>query len=273
MLFTAQTHQAAQTRVKAYEIFPILLNCLEIARSNKVKRFIFGGSMAVYSQDPSEPQNEQFRFPPQVTEPAAAKFEIAVKRAMEIIALDYGQPFQGGMSAPVSTEKTAPHELEVAVLRSPIMFGPRQSFWESACPLGIGAHFAAGKIDDFKGRTGFMNLPIEHLWPLTSMAPSAYVKDAADCFRVVMMADKLKHQIYNVFGGTPYNPRLQFEAFVRAAPHCADRLGITAEDLPDATHDSTFNGQLLEQDFGWKPKFTLEAAMVDYIGWLKDHPI
>ncbi|MEP3050860.1 MAG: NAD(P)-dependent oxidoreductase [Erythrobacter sp.] len=271
VVFLAHTHQFAETREQANAIYPMLLDSLELARQTDVKRFILGSSIAIYG-DCGIPYGEDRTFAMRVGEsPTLVKFEITVKRVLELLALDYGQPFQRGMSVPPSDPPFTQHELEVITLRSPMMFGP--GYYALGSPMGVGAHVAAGRIPMFKGHPGYAGLTVEQLWPIACPIPASYVKNNGDCIKTAMLADKLQNHIYNISSNFDCNARTQFDALVAAAPDCVDRMGISRDDLPDESHDIGFDSGLFAKDFGWSPKFDLEAALADYIGWLKDHPI
>ncbi len=271
VVFLAQTHQLARSRDTVNQIYPILINCLEYARKAGVKRFVFGSSLAIYGgAEPS--MNEQTKFSMRVNGSGMiVKYEIAVKRATEIIALDYGQEFQFGLSVLPGDKPSSKHELEVVALRSSMMFGP--GYYAMGSPLGVGAHVAAGRLPTFKGHLGYGGVPVERLWAATAPIPASYVKDNADCIKTAMLADTLKNYIYNICSGFPCNARAQFDALLSAVPDCADRMGITRDEIRDKTYDRGFNGDLFAQDFGWKSSYSLESALVDYIEWLKDHPL
>ncbi|MEM9108159.1 MAG: NAD(P)-dependent oxidoreductase [Pseudomonadota bacterium] len=274
LVFVAHTHQYALRRETVNEIYPILLNCLENARKTQVKRVVFGSSMAVYG-GLTPPFDETVTFPPGITEPPGAdrgvmkKFEVSVKRAIEIIALDYGQPFQMGLSVPPGTVNPDPFDMEVVALRSPMMFGPGYRALGSA--LGIAAHVAAGRLEHFKGQPAYGDIPVETLWQGLSSIPVNYVKDNATAIRVAMFADVLPGPVYNISSGFSRSPREQLQALLNVAPDCADRMQIKPDDLPIAEMDLGFDGRRFEQDFGWSSPFTLESALSDYIGWLKTH--
>lgn len=273
MVLVVHTHQYAVTRDKNNEIYPITLNCLETARKSGVKRTIFGGSMAVYGEL-IPPFNEAVRFPSEVGdsplgEGLVLKFEVATKRALEIIALDYGTPFQMGLSVPFGTENPEPQTMEVAVLRSPMMFGP---FYQAlGSPMGLAAHAAAGRLKQFVGVPGYGGAPVEKLWAALSSVPINYVKDNAECIRIAMTAETLPHRIYNVSSGFPRSPRAQLAALLSAAPDCADRIGLAPEELPDEAMDVGFDGELFAKDFGWRSPYSLESALAEYIAWLTHH--
>ncbi|MEO1035994.1 MAG: NAD(P)-dependent oxidoreductase [Pseudomonadota bacterium] len=275
MVMVVHTHQYARTRDKNNEIYPITINCLETARKHGVKRVVIGGSMAVYG-GLMPPFAESVAFPPEVSAPTDAdegvvlKFEVATKRALEIIALDYGQDFQMGLSVPPGTEKPEPHELEVVILRAPMMFGP--GYQALGSPLGIAAHVAAGRLPHFKGQIAYGGVPVEQLWPALAPIPTNYVKDNAACIQIAMGAQQLPRHIYNISSGFPCSPRAQLQALLAVVPERAEQFGLDPADLPDASIDVGFNGSLFESDFGWRSTYSLESAFADYIAWLKQHP-
>lgn len=275
LVFVAHTHQYALRRDTANEVYPILLNCLEIGRKERVKRVVFGSSMAVYG-GLTPPFDETVTFPPAIMEPPGAdrrvmkRFEVSLKRATEIIALDYGQPFQMGLSVPTGTDNPDPYDMEVVALRAPMMFGPGYRALGSA--LGIAAHVAAGRLEGFKGQPAYGDIPVETLWQGLASIPVNYVKDNAAAIRVAMLADALPGPVYNISSGFSRSPREQLKALFAVAPDCADRMGITPEDLPMAEADLGFNGSRFERDFGWTSPHTLESALSDYIEWLQTHP-
>ncbi|MEM7568329.1 MAG: NAD(P)-dependent oxidoreductase [Pseudomonadota bacterium] len=275
MVMVVHTHQYAQTRDKNNEIYPITLNCLETARKSGVKRVVFGGSMAVYG-GLMPPLTEDVAFPPEVAAASPAeeqlmlKFEVATKRAVEIMVLDYGQDFQMGLSVPPGTEKPEPHELEVVVLRAPMMFGP--GYQALGSPMGVAAHVAAGRIARFTDYLGYGGAPMAQFWAGLAAMPTNYVKDNAACIRIAMDAPTLKRRIYNIDSGFSRSPRDQLAALLSVAPHCADTIGLRPEDLPNAAFDIGYTGTRFTEDFGWTSPYTLESALDDYVKWLKDNP-
>ena len=275
MILLVHTHQYAQTRDQNNAIYPIMINCLEAARKSGVKRVVFGGSMAVYG-GLVPPFNEAVTFPPEVLaqsdvdEDVMLKFEVSTKRALEIITLDYGQDFQMGLSVPPGTQKPEPHELEVVVLRAPMMFGP--GYQALGSPLGVAAHVAAGRLDRFKGRAGYGGAPVEALWAGIASMPTNYVLDNAQCIQIAMSAPELKRRIYNVSSGFTTSPREQLQALLNVAPDRAEQIGLLPDELPMAEIDLGFHGDLFEQDFGWSSMHSLESALSDYIDWLQRHP-
>jgi len=272
VVFLAQTHQHALSREMANQIYPILTDCLEYARQTKVKRFVFGSSIAIYGGC-MPPFDEQQTFSTSVpVNPIGVKFEASVKRVLETIALDYGQPFEFGLSILPENRPQDYYDFEVVSLRSSAMFGP--GYYALGSPLGVGAHFAAGRLDKFEGYIGYAGLAMEDLWPGAAKIPTSYVKDNADCIKIALLADTIPNPIYNICSGFPCDAPLQYDALIEAAPHIKDSIGVVREMLPaDIDLDLGFNNSLFRQDFGWTPKYTLTSALEEYIAYLKDNPI
>lgn len=275
IVLAAHTHQYATKRAQNNQIYFITLNCLELAREFNVRRVIVGGSMAVYG-GLTPPLTETAMFPPEVPDPAQAdanlmvKFEVATRRALEILTLDYRDSFQMGISVPPDTPLPEPNKLEVAILRAPLMFGPGYAALGS--PLGVAAHVAAGRLPQLKGHIGYGGIPVDEAWKKMSFVPVNYVNDNAECIKLSMLADELPHSIYNISSGFSKSPRKQLEAFIAIRPERADRMGISPNDLVDEDIDSGFNSDRFEQDFGWRSPYTLESALTEYINWLEEHP-
>ncbi|MEL7028527.1 MAG: hypothetical protein AAGL49_04790 [Pseudomonadota bacterium] len=158
----------------------------------------------------------------------------------------------------------------MVVLRAPMMFGP--GYQALGSPLGVAAHVAAGRLSRFKGRLAYGGAPIEAFWASIASIPTNYVMDNAECIQIAMTAETLKRHIYNIDSGFSRSPRAQLRALLEVAPDCADRIGLSPDDLPDEVFDLGYNGRLFEQDFGWRSRHTLQTALADYIDWLRDHP-
>lgn len=270
MVMLAQAHQHALTRADNNRIYPIVLNTFEIARKNEVKRVILGGSFAIYS-GMKPPLNEDVKFSAETKDVGIVRFEVATKRALEIIALDYGTEFEMGLSILPDVKNPEPHDLEVLVLRSPMMFGP--GYYALGSPLGAGAHFAAGRLANFKDHIGYGGRTLPALWKLIGPIPTSYVKDSANSIQIAMNADFVKRRIYNLSSNFPRNSRQQLEALLAVAPQCKDTIGISPDELPDTNIDLGYTGARFEEDYDWTPGYTLETALEDYLAWLKDNEI
>ena len=270
----AQTHQHASSRKEINAIYPIVLNCLEHARESGVKRVVLGSSVVVYGGEvppftEETPFHQKLEFtdetPLQIT-----RFEIRVKRIVEQMFMDYSVPLDAATSAS-GDAPSKQNELEVAILRFPIQFGPGYSY--AGNPVALACHAAAGKVDDLVNKIGYMNLPVPDLWNVCGILRPLYVKDTASALKTVMSAETLPGVIYNLTSGFSNSPRKQFEAVLAAAPDAKDSLNIPLEALSTEEVEHGFNSQRMFEDFGWKSGYTLESACKDYIDHLADNDV
>jgi nucleoside-diphosphate-sugar epimerase len=276
LAITAQSHLFAGSRSAIHANYQMIFNCMEAATATGVKRCVMASQIGVYHGQTD--WREDMRFPPEITDADNAvwegfpipKFEVTLKRALEMIMLDYGQPIvEAGMGG-----KTSGKTLklpEVVALRFPAMFGPGYSVMGS--PISRAAHVAAGKDRSLIDGAGYNNIPVQKLWEIISVAPLAYVRDSADAMKTAMLAESLPNRIYNVNSGFVQSPRGQLEALYRVKPESREWIGLDPESLPDKPFINTvFSSDRLLNDLGWTSGYSLETAIEDYLDWLQDHP-
>ncbi|MEM9401267.1 MAG: NAD(P)-dependent oxidoreductase [Pseudomonadota bacterium] len=276
LVFLAHTHQYARSRAANNAIYPILLNCLEGARSTGVRRLVLASSKAIYG-GLNPPFDERATFPAKVSYkgtmvdklklPRFPEFETTVKRTVEMIAFDYSIPLPASTSGLAgASEKIA---MDVVSLRFPLQWGP--GYTAMGNQFSLVAHTAAGRIDSLKGRTGYLGLPITEFWNLLSGSPTSNVKDSASAIVTTMLADTLPNSIYNVCSGFSHIAREQLEAVYKIAPYARDAIGIDPGELDaDGIPDNGFNSNLLCSDFGWQPAHeSFDEAFSEYLAWLK----
>jgi len=287
VIHAAQAHQHAQTRTSNRANYDMIFNCLEAAEATAVKRFLLVSSIVVYG-GLAPPFGEETRFPVQatiddhpdamaaVTAPdgsrvlAAPPFEVTVKRSLERIALDYAAPWQMGGSATVHrTQKFNQHMLDVAVLRIPTQFGP--GYKEMGSPISRAVHTVAGRGDLMAG-AGYMGVPLSQLWSVIAVSPLTYVRDTADALLKILHADALPHRIYNLSSGYTTSAREQLLTLYRIRPDAAGQVKLDPETLRAEPYPpSGYNADLLTRDTGWRPQYTFEEALEDYLKWLSEH--
>ncbi|MEU9331045.1 NAD(P)-dependent oxidoreductase [Streptomyces canus] len=288
VVHTAQAHQHARTRAESRANYDMAFNCLEAAQASGVDRFILVSSLIVYA-GLGAPLSEDKRFPVQVTVedrsdgfftmPGAdgdrlltvPTFEVALKRALETIALDYATPMQMGLSAEGRDgQKPTEKPLDVAVLRISTEFGP--GYTQMGSPLSRAVHTVAGKGDLMTG-TGYMGIPLLDLWNLIAMSPLTYVRDTANALVRIMQTETLPRRIYNLSSGFTTSPREQLQALNRVRPEAGELLKIDPDALREEPYPTYgFGSDLLAKDTAWSPEYSFEAALEDYIGWLQQHP-
>ena len=284
----AQAHQSAQTRVSNRANFDMIFNCLEAAEATGVKRFVLVSSIAVYAGI-APPLVEDTRFPVEAalddhpdamgaaTAPDGSRalalpaFEVSVKRSLERIALDYAAPWRMGGSAKVyANQQLNQHLLEVAALRIPTQFGPGYALMGS--PISRAVHTVAGKGSLMSG-TGYMGVPLPELWDVLAAFPLTYVRDTANALKTMIEADALPHRIYNVSSGYPTSAREQLLTLYRLRTHASRQVNLDPETLrAKPAPPSGFTAELLSRDTGWRPQYTFEEALEDYLTWLSEHP-
>jgi UDP-glucose 4-epimerase len=97
-----------------------------------------------------------------------------------------------------------------------------------------------------------------------------YVRDCARGIALLMTAEKLNHQCYNVASGVPSNVG-QVAALVQARLPGA-RLPLTPGRGPNYRLNASMVIDRVAADTGYKPQFTLEQSVDDFLSWLQTHP-
>jgi UDP-glucose 4-epimerase len=234
---------AALTAAEDYRINMLgLINVLEAARVNDVKRVTYASSLTVYAGLKQGPFKEDMLLPLQSTNPTET-----FKKAWEVLAMHYAS-------------RTG---LEAVSARIGGIFGPLYHTLANA-PSRICHAAAHGKPADFSGsRGGAPNAD--------DIGNFCYVKDCALGLFLLQTAPKLNHQLYNISSG-----RLEtFGQFVEAAKKTAPDLQV--ELAPGKSPRSKENGYLdiswAKEDAGYEPQYTLEQSTGDYINWLRKNPL
>jgi len=219
-----------------------LINVLEAARANDVKRVTYASSLTVYAGLKDGPFQEDALLPVQSTNPTEA-----YKKAWEILGLHYAQ-------------RTG---LEAVSARIGGIFGPLYHTLANT-PSRICLAAARGKPADFTGSRG--GAPKQD-----DLGNFCYVKDCALGLFSIQSAPTLPHRVYNVSSGR----RETFGDFVAAAKKAAPDLKLDLE--PGAGPRSKPNGYLnisrATEELGYKPQYTLEQSTADYIDWLRNNPL
>ena len=95
----------------------------------------------------------------------------------------------------------------------------------------------------------------------TSVASSAQMSGVSAC-----------SWAYNLSSGYPTSAREQLMTLYRRRPDAAqvnlDPETLRAEPAPP----SGFSADLVSRDTGWRPQYTCEEALEDYLKWLGEHP-
>jgi nucleoside-diphosphate-sugar epimerase len=156
----------------------------------------------------------------------------------------------------------------VAVLRIPTQFGP--GYQELGRPIGRAVHTVAGKGNLMAG-TGYMGVPLSQLWSMIAVSPLTYVRDTAYALMSMIHADALPHR--NLSSGYTTSAREQLLTLYRIRPDAARQVNVDPETLRAQPYPASgFTADLLTHDTGWRPQYTFEEALEDYLNWLGEHP-
>lgn len=213
-----------------------LLNALDAARAWGVRRFAVASSLGVYVGRPEKRWTEDLALPTaQLPHPI-----VAFKKAAE----------------PLTTNALQASGVEPVVLRIGTVWGPL--------------------VDP--------ESPFFHIPPYISavlrgeVPPPVHAEDGGDCcyapdagraIALLMTAETLRHDTYNVSSGRPFANR-EFAAALEAT--LAD---VHLDLLPGREHGAGENPCLdiarLTEDTGFEPSFDVPRAVADYVAWRREN--
>jgi len=94
-----------------------------------------------------------------------------------------------------------------------------------------------------------------------------YVKDCAKTIQMAHMAAKLNHRIYNVGSGKAASNAQLRDAVLKAVPGV--RIVLQAGKSAGCRSNAYLELARIAADTGYKPEFTLESGVADYVAWLR----
>jgi nucleoside-diphosphate-sugar epimerase len=214
-----------------------LLNALDAARAWGVRRFAVASSLGVYIGRTEIPWHEELALP-------AAQLPhliIAFKKAVE----------------PLTTHSLHGSGVQPVVLRIGSTWGPLMDPESpfNAIPPYISAVLRGDKPRPLHADDG---------------GDCCYAPDAGRAIALLMSAETLRHDTYNVSSGRPYTNRELADALQTITP------GLRLDLLPGRQAGPGDNPYLditrLTHDTGFTPAFDLAAAVADYVAWRADNP-
>jgi nucleoside-diphosphate-sugar epimerase len=214
------------------------LNVLEASRAAGVRRLSVTSSLAVYNSVKERPWREDMTFPVTSNNPTEA-----YKKGLEILGLYFGQ-------------RTG---LDVVMLRVAGIFGPMYHSMANL-PSRLAHAAAHARAPDFSG--------MRYGPPKAQDGNDAcYVKDVADGIRLVHLAPKLEHQVYNVGNGRVTRNSDMVEAIREVVPEFNVNLPPGGDADNRYMDLSRISGEL-----GYKPRIGVERGLAEYVAWLRTHP-
>jgi nucleoside-diphosphate-sugar epimerase len=219
--------------------FDGMINILEAARENDVRRVQIASSQTVYQGLPNGPFKESDRLP------VDSNISIqAHKKAMEILSLHYA----------------ARTGLDVIIARVGGIYGPMYQTLNH--PIAAMCYAAAhGKTAEYGRGVPFAD----------DGRGYCYVKDCATAIQLLDAADTLPHKIYNTSGGPASNlSNAKIVEAIRNIVPDAD-LPLQEGSAPGAVKDAYQDITQAAADVGYAPAYDIQAAVAEYIPWLKDN--
>jgi UDP-glucose 4-epimerase len=219
--------------------FDGMINILEAARENDVRRVQIASSQTVYQGLPNGPFKESDRLP------VDSNISIqAHKKAMEILSLHYA----------------ARTGLDVIIARVGGIYGPMYQTLNH--PIAAMCYAAAhGKTAEYGRGVPFAD----------DGRGYCYVKDCATAIQLLDAAETLPHKIYNTSGGPASNlSNAKIVEAIRSIVPDAD-LPLQEGSAPGAIKDAYQDITQTAADVGYTPAYDIQAAVAEYIPWLKEN--
>lgn len=214
-----------------------LFNALDAARTWGVRRFAVASSLGAYIGRTEIPWHEELALPTT----ALPHLIIAFKKAVE----------------PLTTHSLQGSGVQPVVLRIGTIWGPlvdpESPFFY--IPPYISAVLRGEKPQPLYADDG---------------GDCCYAPDAGRAIALLVTAETLRHDTYNVSSGRPFTNRDFADALQAITP------GLRLELLPgrqDGPGDNPYlDTTRLTDDTGYTPAFDVAAAVADYVAWRADNP-
>lgn len=95
-----------------------------------------------------------------------------------------------------------------------------------------------------------------------------YVRDCGRAIAMLASADRLRHRVYNVASGRATTNAEVADALRKSVPDAALDL-VDEHDPRLAGQDLWLDITRLREDTGYRPRYDIEAAVADYVAWLR----
>lgn len=214
-----------------------LLNALDAARAWGVRRLAVAGSLGAYFGRSEIPWHEDLALPTaSLPHPV-----IALKKAVE----------------PLTTHGLRDSGIETVMLRIGNTWGP---LMDPESPVNYIPPFINAALRGEQPRPLHGDDGGDH----------CYAPDAGRAIALLMTADTLRHDTYNVSSGRPFTNRELADAVEAVVP--GRRLDLLPGRQRGPGRDPYLDITRLTADTGFTPTFTIAAAVADYVKWRLDNP-
>ena len=214
-----------------------LLNTLDAARTWGVRRFAVASSLAVYAGRNETRWHEELALPTA----ELPHLIVAFKKAVE----------------PLTTHSLQGSGVQPVVLRIGTIWGPlvdpESPFFH--IPPYINAVLRGEKPRPMHADDG---------------GDCCYAPDTGHAIALLMTAETLRHDTYNVSSGRPATNREFADALQALTPGL--RLDLLPERQDGPGDDPYLDTTRLAQETGFVPTFDVATAVADYVAWRADNP-
>src|SRR4051812_12244908 len=214
-----------------------LLNALDAARTWGVRRFAAASSLGVYIGRPETRWHEDLPLPTA----DLPHLIVAFKKAVE----------------PLTTHGVQGSGVQPVVLRIGTIWGPLGDPDSPFFPVPsyISAVLRGEQPPPLHADDG---------------GDRCYAPDAGRAIALLMTAETLRHDTYNVSSGRPATNREFADALQAITPGL--RLGLWPGRQDGPGEDPYLDIARLARDTGFAPAFDVAASVADYVAWRADHP-
>ena len=218
-------------------------NLLELARKQRVKRFIYVSSGAVYgdANSPDQTLNED-------VVPAPKQLYGITKYASELVTRRYGEL----------------HGFSTASVRLSTPYGPMERVTGHREVMSAFYHWTGQVV---RG---------EAIQPeaLEQGRDFTYVADIVDGIRAILDAPELPHDLYNITAGVWVTLRELLDQLILLSPatKIMEPDGGGSKIQNTGPGRGPLSGHRLFQDLDWTAGYDLNAGLAEYLQWRKDAP-
>jgi UDP-glucose 4-epimerase len=222
----------------------MLLNALDVARAWEVRRFAVASSIGVYIGTPGPRWHEDLALVPAPSPNSI----LAFKKSAEAIT-------------PQVLQSTG---VEPVILRIGTIWGP--------LGLADSPFFPIPRLicATVRGQDPDLTPPRPPGYA-DDGGDRCYVKDCGRAIALLMRADALRHDTYNVSSGRPVANR-EFVTAVNAAVPGAEASLRPGRSPGAPAEDPYLDITRLARDTGFEPAFDVRAGVADYVAWLQSNP-
>jgi len=214
-----------------------LLNALDAARTWGVRRFAVASSLGVYAGRAETPWHEELALPTA----ELPHLIVAFKKAVE----------------PLTTHGLRGSGVQPVVLRIGTIWGPLVDPESPFFPIPpyISAVLRGEEPRPLHADDG---------------GDCCYAPDAGRAIALLMTAETLRHDTYNVSSGRPFTNRELADALQALIPGLRLDLRPGRQDGPG--DNPYLDTTRLTHDTGFAPAFDVATAVADYVAWRADNP-